>query len=275
MLPARRAIGFTVAVLLVSPAFAATIYNNLTPNNSMAMASNPGASEIEAADDFILSSPTLITSASFTGLITGTTSLSNVTDVVAEIYRVFPLDSGPFSGNVPTRNNSPSDVAFTTRDSAASELTFTTAVLSTSFSANNSVGPGGIHVNTSGNGPVSGEEVQFNVTFATPLLLAPGHYFFIPQVAVSGGQFYWLSAARPAAITPDLQTWIRDSALQPDWLRVGTDIVGGATPPTFNAAFSLDGTVVPEPSSAILMVAGAMTVLLRKKVVTSARRRLR
>jgi hypothetical protein len=148
-------------------------------------------------------------------------------------------------------------------------------VLSTSFSANNSVGPGGIHVNTSGNGPVSGEEVQFNVTFATPLLLAPGHYFFIPQVAVSGGQFYWLSAARPAAITPDLQTWIRDSALQPDWLRVGTDIVGGATPPTFNAAFSLDGTVVPEPSTAILMVASAMTVLLRKKVVTSARRRLR
>src|SRR5207245_893777 len=113
MFHARRAIGFTVAVLLVSPAFAATIYNNLTPNNSMAMASRPGASEIEAADDFILTSPTLITSASFTGLITGTTSLSNVTNVVAEIYRVFPLDSTvPPSGNVPTRNNSPSDVAF-------------------------------------------------------------------------------------------------------------------------------------------------------------------
>jgi len=274
MFRAHRAIGFTAAALLLSPAFAATIYNNLTPNNSMAMASNPGASEIEAADDFILSSPTLITSASFTGLITGTTSLSNVTDVVAEIYRVFPLDSGPFSGNVPTRNNSPSDVAFTTRDSAASELTFTTTVLSTSFSANNSVGPGGIHVNTGGSGAVRGEEVQFDVTFSTPLLLAPGHYFFIPQVGVTGGQFYWLSAARPAAITPDLQTWMRDSALQPDWLRVGTDIVGGTTPPTFNAAFSLDGTVVPEPST-VIPVVGAMTLLLGKKLVTSARRRPR
>jgi|SRR5215813_11654607 len=33
-----------------------------------------------------------------------------------------------------------------------------------------------------------------------------------------------------------------------DWLRVGTDIVGGgATPPTFNAAFSLSGEAVPGP----------------------------
>jgi hypothetical protein len=276
MFPARRAIGFTLTVLFVSPAFAATIYNNLTPNGSMAMASNPGGSEIEAADDFILSSTTLITSASFTGLITGTTSLANITDVVAEIYRVFPLDStSPPSGNVPTRNNSPSDVAFATRDSAASELTFATTLLSSSFSANNSVGPGGIHVNTGGSGAISGQEVQFNVNFSTPLLLPAGHYFFIPQVAVTGGQFYWLSATRPAAITPDLQTWIRDSALQPDWLRVGTDIVGGTTPPTFNAAFSLDGTVVPEPSTVILMVTGGLAVLLRKKIVTSARRRPR
>jgi hypothetical protein len=38
-----------------------------------------------------------------------------------------------------------------------------------------------------------------------------------------------------------LQEWIRNEALQPDWLRVGTDIVGGATPPTFDAAFSLSG----------------------------------
>jgi hypothetical protein len=45
----------------------------------------------------------------------------------------------------------------------------------------------------------------------------------------------------------DLQTWIRDEALQPDWLRVGTDIVGGTTPPTFNAAFSLSGVAVPGP----------------------------
>ena len=35
--------------------------------------------------------------------------------------------------------------------------------------------------------------------------------------------------------------------LDPDWLRVGTDIVGGNPAPTFNAAFSLDGVSVPAP----------------------------
>ncbi len=34
--------------------------------------------------------------------------------------------------------------------------------------------------------------------------------------------------------------------LDPDWLRVGTDIVGGLTPPTFNFSFSLTGSV-PHP----------------------------
>jgi len=51
----------------------------------------------------------------------------------------------------------------------------------------------------------------------------------------------------PVSGTPfsnDLQSWIRDANLAPDWLRVGTDIVGGPTPPKFNAAFSLSGTSV-------------------------------
>jgi PEP-CTERM motif len=74
------------------------------------------------------------------------------------------------------------------------------------------------------------------------------------QVQVSGGEFFWLSGDRPltgadVGPTPDLQVWIRDGALQPDWSRVGTDIVGGATPPTFNGAFSLDATAAPEPGT--------------------------
>ena len=42
-------------VLATTPAFASVIYNNLTPNNMMAIASRPdtsGSFEIEAADDF-------------------------------------------------------------------------------------------------------------------------------------------------------------------------------------------------------------------------------
>src|SRR5215469_14555217 len=66
-----------------------------------------GTSEwIESADDFVLANPTSITSATFTGLVpTG----FSVTDVVVEIYRVFPLDSNTSRTlNVPTRMNSPS-----------------------------------------------------------------------------------------------------------------------------------------------------------------------
>jgi hypothetical protein len=44
--------------------------------------------------------------------------------------------------------------------------------------------------------------------------------------------------------------------LDPDWLRIGTDIVGGAPAPTFNAAFSLSGETVPEPSTVLLLSSG-------------------
>lgn len=149
-------------------------------------------------------------------------------------------------------------------------MTFTTSVLSGTFTALNSVQPGGIHPSpnqtTMGNGPLTGQEVQINLTFTTPFNLPADHFFFVPQVLLTnGGEFYWLSASRPISgpgTTPfpvgvtDLQAWTRDAFLDPDWLRVGTDIVGGATPPTFNTAFSLEGTAIPEPGSIALVVAG-------------------
>jgi len=147
-------------------------------------------------------------------------------------------------------------------------LTFTTKVLSNSFTAANSVLPGGIHPipnqTTGGNGAVTGQEVEFDVTFTTPFSLSPDHYFFVPQVQITtaGGEFLWLSAPRPIVPpgTPfppgftDLQSWTRDQFLDPDWLRIGGDIVGPtpATGPTFNAAFSLVGEV-PEPASLSLL----------------------
>jgi len=44
--------------------------------------------------------------------------------------------------------------------------------------------------------------------------------------------------------TGDLQMWIRNADLEPDWLRVGGDIVGPtpAAGPKFNGSFSLTGT---------------------------------
>ena len=271
----HRAMLLSICLLamLAAPASGATIYNNLTPNNQIAIATrpdSPGTFEIEAADDFLLGSQTIINKASFVGLIVpgvtgGTPSIS---EVVAEMCRVFPKDSDTVrTPHVPTRVNSPSDVAFFSRDSAASELTFSTSVLAATFTALNSVQPGGIHPSplqtTGGNGPLTGQEVQLNLVFTTPFNLPADHYFFVPQVALTnGGQFYWLSASRPISgagttpFAPDLQAWTRDAPLDPDWLRVGMDIVGGATPPAFNTAFSLDGTAVPEPTTLFLFGTG-------------------
>jgi hypothetical protein len=262
----------SLIVLVAVPAMGAVIYNNLTPNNLMAIATrpdSPGSFEIEAGDDFILGSRTTITGASFTGLfVPGTGGTPSVSQVIVEIYRVFPFDSNTArTPNVPTRTNSPSDVAFDSRDSGANTLTFNTSTLAATFTALNSVQPGGIHPSpnqrTQGNGPLTGQEVQFNVTFSSPFDLPADHYFFIPQVALTnGGQFFWLSASRPISgagttpFAPDLQAWTRDADLDPDWLRVGTDIVGGATPPTFNAAFSLAGAAVPAPTSLTLLTLG-------------------
>src|SRR5438477_5413560 len=68
-----------------------------SPDGQMAAASrteSPGKFEIEAADDFVLtSSPTHITGATFTGLLPSNFDLSNISQVQVEIYRVFPNDS--------------------------------------------------------------------------------------------------------------------------------------------------------------------------------------
>jgi hypothetical protein len=58
---------------------------------------------------------------------------------------------------------------------------------------------------------------------------------------------------------------MRNTDLDPDWLRVGQDIVGGNPFPTFNASFTISGAVVnavvPEPSSAILLSLGGLCLL--------------
>ena len=252
----------SIAVLMAAPAAAGPFFFSTgNPDGLMAAASRPsGAFEIEAADDFVTTAPnTLISGASFTGLLPSGTPLSNITQVVVEIYRVFPKDSDVGrTPLVPTRVNSPSDVVFASRDSNASGLTFTAAIISPSFTANNSVTPGGIHPQpgqtTGGNGPATGEEVTFNVVFTPSFSLPADHYFFVPQVQLASGDFFWLSAPRPIVPpgTPfpqgytDLQSWTRDTFLAPDWLRVGTDIVGGVPAPTFNFSFSLTG-FVPHP----------------------------
>jgi hypothetical protein len=252
------AITVVALLLLASPVLAQSFFFSTgEPDGKIATASrpsSPGREEIESADDFVLPSATLLRQATFTGLVPAG---AHVSQVVVEIYRVFPNDSdvGQTSGpplfstsNVPTRVNSPSDVALDSRDSEASDvsevLQFDVEILAEHFTAANSV-LNQIQVGAHGEGPVSGVEVRFHVTFATPFDLPAGHYFFVPQVKLESGDFFWLSAPRPIVdpgtpFTPDLQSWIRHEDLQPDWLRIGTDIVGGTT---FNAAFTLHGNL--------------------------------
>jgi hypothetical protein len=261
---------FLGSLASVIPAAAdSVLFSTGNVDGLIAAASRPatgGKSEIEAADDFALSNSTSISSATFTGLVTGSTpTLGNV---VVEIYRIFPQDStNPPSGNVPTRANSPSDVVFADRDTASSGLTFSTSTLASNFTASNSVLNGINKIpnqTTLGEGSVTGQEVKFTVSFTTPFDLAAGHYFFVPQVQVTGGEFYWLSAPKPITSpgTPfpsgltDLQAWIRNENLDPDWLRIGTDIIGSGA---FNMAFSLSSETVasvPEPSTWAMMILG-------------------
>ena len=268
------ALGCILACARLAAGTPIVLYSNLAVTNSMAAASrpdSPGLIEIEAADDFLLTGGALVTELKFIGLLTGGLNSFDPSTMNLEIYRVFPNDSqNPPDGRVPTRANSPSDVAFAERGfSDATSVTLTQ--LAASFTAANSV-KNGINplpnVQTNGEGQVTGTEVLFDVVLKTPIALPPDHYFFVPQIGTtSPNSFYWLSASRPIAgpgttpFAPDLQAWIRNGNLDPDWLRIGTDIIGASpanpTAPTFNLAFEVDGEAsVPEPASLLLLGTG-------------------
>jgi hypothetical protein len=133
--------------------------------------SGPGQLETEAADDFILSTDTDITNATFTGLVPAATLPSAIQGVRIEVYRIFPQDSDTLrTPNVPTRVNSPADVEFAERDSSVNSLTFVvsdTGPFSVTNTVVNGINPKPNQL-TGGEGPASGEEFGFDVTFSTP-----------------------------------------------------------------------------------------------------------
>jgi hypothetical protein len=288
----RRPLGI---VILVLSSFSAgslmadtvTLFSTGSPDGKIATLSRPAGPglETETADDFVLGQAANVTNATFVGLLPTGALISSISQVEIELYHVFPVDSvSPPDGRVLTRNNSPSDNQFAAFDSAGGSLSFSAKILNPSFTATNSV-VNGIHPIpgqfTGGEGAVTGEEVEFDITFLTPFFVdATDHDFFRPEVALSDGNFLWLSALKPitspgsalqfpGGATTDLQTWIRSDgpgALAPDWERIGTDVTNQGP---FNAAFSLSGTPVPEPSGLVLAGTGlcalALLVLLQRR----------
>ena len=248
---ATLAFGIWVAM----PAWAATFsFTTGNPDGLMGAASrraSPGKLETETADDFTLDQTTVISRAIIVGLVPSGTQPQDIKEVEVEVYHVFPLDSAiPPSGKVPSRANSPSDVEIgsATRAGNSGTLTFSTNALNSNFSVGNTV-VNNLKVATAppgGEGPTAGELVEITLTFTSPIILPAGHYFFRPEVLPTSGDFLYLSAPKVIPAPKDLQAWIRNSNLAPDWLRIGTDIVGGATAPTFNMTFSLAGETVPE-----------------------------
>jgi hypothetical protein len=259
---------FTAGACVTAPAWADSFF--FTTGNAdgkLGALSRSDSIETETADDFILDQTTVISGATMTGLVLRT-DVADIANVEVEIYHRFhedPLDKFPPSGNVPSRTNSPSDneIDTATRDASDGTLSFYYSSLNANFSVSNTVinGINPFNVNgktdanrTGGEGPVSGEEVQITITFSKPIVLPAGHYFFRPEVLVNGGDFLYLSAPRPMVSPPatplaqDLQAWIRNAPLAPDWLRIGTDIIdaAGATGPTFNMTFSLNGNTIPD-----------------------------
>ena len=241
-------LAFALACSLAISASADVFYFSTgEPDGLMAVASHPAGTytdENEAADDFILDSETLIVAATFNGLLPYDSSPGDIGDVIIEIYRVFPKDSDlDRQIQVPTRVNSPSDVAFDSRAASEGSLFYVVTVLTPNYQAANSVTDGIFPApdqTTGGEGPVAGQLVRIDVLFEEFFDLPADHYFFVPQVGLrtSSDVFRWLSAPFTGA-PGDLQMWTRNANIEPDWLRVATDIVGGD--PKFNGAFALYG----------------------------------
>jgi hypothetical protein len=230
-----------VGLGLATPAWASTFFFSTgNPDGKLGALSRPAGSqglETETADDFFLTQSTVVSGATIHGLIPSGAAVSGIGRVEVEIYHIFPIDSDAVRAqNVPSRQNSPSDVEIdaATRNSSDGTLSFIPTAISP-FTVQSTV-INGITPLTHGEGAASGEQVEIDITFKVPIFLPAG--------------------------TTDLQAWIRSASLAPDWLRIGTDIIGSGT---FNMTFSLSGNTIPEAGTPGLANCQGQTISVMAK----------
>jgi len=165
----RFLIALSLAALLAILAAASSFaFSTGTPDGKIATLSrvaSAGNVQTETADDFLPGQQTILNQATFIGLIPAGLPLSSIGQVENEFYHVFPRDSGPFDGLIPTRKNSPADmeIGSATRDSSAGTLSYSVTLLNSKFSAADRV-VNGVHPSPNRGGAIfrTKETVQLN-----------------------------------------------------------------------------------------------------------------
>ena len=184
---------FFVSAILASSVFAVAVpakadsFNFSTggPTNAMASASRPnsaGKTEIESADDFVTTATqTSITSATFTGLLSGVVTTPTVQNVIVEIYRVFTeqlycpaVGQCRHEGELAIRRG----FRLARRLSRKPQLYYGdlgSHFYSFEFCSSRAASTPKPGQTTGGDGSITGQEVLFTVNFTTPINLPPDH----------------------------------------------------------------------------------------------------
>eukprot|EP00276_Gloeochaete_wittrockiana_P020763 CAMPEP_0184340876 /NCGR_PEP_ID=MMETSP1089-20130417/9515_1 /TAXON_ID=38269 ORGANISM="Gloeochaete wittrockiana, Strain SAG46.84" /NCGR_SAMPLE_ID=MMETSP1089 /ASSEMBLY_ACC=CAM_ASM_000445 /LENGTH=282 /DNA_ID=CAMNT_0026668891 /DNA_START=230 /DNA_END=1078 /DNA_ORIENTATION=+ len=273
------ALKLAVIAIAFESVFALFQFSTGNPDGRFASNIQIDGPEWESADDFAVCTPKDLASGSVYVLLPKKVNpLIHIAQAHFEIYRIFPNDSAPFDGKVPSRTNSPSDVDLSpmARDTASGNLRVFPRLVKTSYSVSNSVFrrmfklPA--NVTTGGDGPLTGSLYEFNFVFKNPVSLPVGRFFAVFQLKyTSAGASLAtfpplaVSAAGPTPGTGDLQSWGRKRGstattnIFNDWERFGTDVVGGGV--KYNIAFSLTGCISTDAS--VPPAKGGQTAALR------------
>ena len=226
---------------LATPAFAGDFF--FTTGNAdgllgaLSRSDSPGKVETETADDFVLTQTTIISGATIVGLVNA--AVANITNVEVEVYNRFRWTRsvssvGATCSRASTRRRTSKSMPPRAME-AWERSVLPQRQLSANFHRTEHRGkrhqPESEPAGPAARVATSGAEVEdhHHVHQADPsarrsLFLSPGGVgggWRFP-VAVGAAGRSWRPARRSRS---DLQAWIRNARLAPDWVRIGTDVI--------------------------------------------------